>query len=254
MSHLSIVHGGRVEDFVRKLKSKGVRGTYRSVAARLRWDVAEWMRERYWEHKLGISTAGDIRGDALGHDHPDYHGYGPSRYGSLRRILGALAIENGRDVFIDFGSGKGRVLVLAAMHPFRQVIGVDCSRDLNDIAARNIENARHWMKCQHIDIVAMDAAAYTLPDDATVLYFANPFSGDVLERVLENIKASLMRAPRPISLISHNHEPTYPFEQQIRSCRWLQVRTTIRLQRNTRAWIYTNSRLAPMTMKNPPSR
>lgn len=233
---------GRIADLAHKVRSKGFRGTSRSVAYRLRWDVSEWFRERYWESKLGISTAGDIRRDVLGYQHPDYHGYGPSRYGSLRKILRALTVEDGRDVFIDFGSGKGRVLVLAAMYPFRRVVGVDCASDVNETARHNIDSARRWMKCQHIDIVAIDAAAYEVPDDATVLYFANPFSGEILDRVLDNIKASLMRAPRPISVISHSHEPTYPFEQQIRSCPWLQVRTTVSLQRHTRAWIYTNSR------------
>ena len=224
--------------FAQKARAKGVRGVCRSIAHRVRWDIVEWVREQYWEWKLGVSTTGDVPADALGLPDPDCHGYGPSRYGSLRKILNSMDIDSATDVFIDFGSGKGRVLVLAATYPFRRVIGVDPSAKLNDIARRNVSQARRWLRCPQVAVLSADAATYAIPDDATVLYFANPFSGRVLDQVLDNIRASLARAPRRIYLISHNHDVSYPCEQQIRSCSWLRVAAEISLQRNTRAWIY----------------
>ena len=231
---------GGMADLLRKIRSKGFRGTSRSIAYRmLLW--GEWIRGKYFEWKLGISTAGIIPSDALGHPHADYHEYDPAYYGSIHTIMRALDLRRGNDVFIDFGSGKGRVLIVAAMYPFQRMIGVEFSPELNDIAQQNIQRALKWTKCQNIEAIAVDAAVYEVHDDAAVLYFQNPFSGEILGKVLENIKASLMRTPRRISLISHSHHPTNPFEQQIRMCPWMQRGAEVRLQRGTRAWIYTNA-------------
>lgn len=223
---------------LRKIRSKGVRNTCRAVADR----VEEWILAPYYEWRLGITTSGRISSEALGYQHPECNHYGPSAYGNIRRIFKALNVQHGKDVFVDFGSGKGRVLILAAMQPFERIIGVERSPDLSDIARHNIERTRRRMTCQHIEVVTADAVAYEVPDDATVVYFANPFGGEILDAVLDNVKASLMRAPRQLSVISHGYDSANPFERQIRMCEWLYLREEVRLQRINCAWIYTNSR------------
>ncbi len=47
----------------------------------------------------------------------------------------------------------------------------------------------------------MDAAAYEIPDDVTVVYFYYPFVGDTFRRVMDNLAASLARRPRRLRLI-----------------------------------------------------
>jgi SAM-dependent methyltransferase len=237
---VSTLAASRAVRFAQKARAKGVRGICRSIAHRVRWDISEWLREQYWERRLGICTTGDESAEALGLPSRDCHGYGPSRYGSLRRIFDSLVVDPAADVFIDFGSGKGRVLAVAATYPFRKVIGVDPASQLNAIAHGNIGSARPWLRCSDIEIVAVDATSYAIPDTATVLYFANPFSGAVLSRVLDNVRASLGRAPRRITIISHNHDPSYDCERQIRSRSWLRLAAEIELQRHTRAWIYVS--------------
>jgi tRNA1(Val) A37 N6-methylase TrmN6 len=54
------------------------------------------------------------------------------------RILNLLNPEPGRYDFVDFGSGKGRVLLIASQFPFCQVIGVEFDRRLHAIAQENI--------------------------------------------------------------------------------------------------------------------
>lgn len=201
------------------------------------------MLEPYYEWRLGIATTGRLGGAALGFDHPDCHAYGASSYGNIRRIIRALHVQPGsRDVLVDFGSGKGRVLVLAAMHPFDRLIGVERSPDLNDIARQNIARARARLTCQNIDLVTTDAAAYELSDDTTIVYFASPFGGGILDAVLDKVQASLIRAPRRLRVVSHGYRSDNTFERHIRSREWLSLRTEVRLQRSNSAWIYTNSR------------
>ena len=65
--------------------------------------------------------------------------YVPSGWLSLRRMMHGLTPTN-VDVFLDLGSGMGRIVNMAARrYPFKRVIGVEISGELNDIA---IENAR----------------------------------------------------------------------------------------------------------------
>lgn len=227
--------------YLRKLNSKGVKGLWEYAACRT-FPLRERLLEAYLEWRLGIETRGEIAPEDLGHRSPCVNGYMPTFYASNLAILGKLRVSPERDVFIDFGSGKGRVIALAARYPFKRVIGIEFSSELNEIARRNIERARGVLRCRDVELVSVDAREYQIPDEATVLYLANPFYGDVLDAVLNAIRASLIRSPRPITVISHSHSPAQPFEEQMRSCPWLELRSEVKLQCWTGAWIYANCR------------
>lgn len=126
--------------------------------------------------------------------------YQPSPVYSLRRLLGRLAIRYEDYSFVDFGSGKGRTLLIAGELPFRQVLGVEFSEELHRRAERNIA-CYGKRKATHIQSVHADATAFSLPADALVLYFFNPFTQPVLDRVLANIVASAGACPRRIILV-----------------------------------------------------
>jgi hypothetical protein len=102
-------------------------------------------------------------------------------------------------LFIDFGSGKGRALLLAAEHPFRKIIGVEFSAELHIIAQRNIE---HYQKSTNsrrdIESICMDATAFSIPNEKSVCYFFNPFNEVVLAKVLDNIQKSIIEHPRTV--------------------------------------------------------
>jgi tRNA1(Val) A37 N6-methylase TrmN6 len=114
------------------------------------------------------------------------------------------------DVFIEFGCGKGRVVLDAARrYPFRRVVGVEIAPDLSDVARRLITRERARLRCRDVTIETVDATEYSIPDDMTHAYLYNPFYGETFERVCENIIASLDRAPRSLRVIylhPANHE------------------------------------------------
>jgi cyclopropane fatty-acyl-phospholipid synthase-like methyltransferase len=60
----------------------------------------------------------------------------------LSRALDRLQLDPRDFVFVDLGSGKGRVILRAATRPFRRVEGVEFSEPLHRVALRNIDNAR----------------------------------------------------------------------------------------------------------------
>ena len=160
--------------------------------ARLTARVGDFVFERQ------IETSGHAK--AFSHYHPDRVWYQPSGWSYLRRILPRREIDAG-DVFLDLGSGKGRVLLQAARCPFARVTGVEISPSLNEIAQANIERKRHKLACENVELVTTDATAYELPDDVTVIYLYYPFVGDTFRRVVDNIVASYRRRPRRIRLI-----------------------------------------------------
>ena len=57
----------------------------------------------------------------------------------IHRMIRRLKVNRQRFTFIDLGSGKGRVLLIAAQYPFKSVIGIEFSKTLHDIALTNIQ-------------------------------------------------------------------------------------------------------------------
>jgi hypothetical protein len=159
-------------------------------------------RERYHERRLGIETTAVIPLESFGVTDIDCHPYVPIGYRTFREILSRHRIEPGRDVFCDFGSGMGRAIVLAAEYPFRRVIGIEMIPELHQRALENIERARPKLVCAEVNSVLADATTYAVPDDLTVAFFYNPFHGDVLDRVLGNIAASIRRTPRTVTVLA----------------------------------------------------
>lgn len=168
----------------------------RSRVTRAGWRVAQRLGDLV--HERGLETSG--HGAEVEHYHPDRVWYQPSGWSYLRRALPPSAVQP-TDVFVDFGSGKGRVLYQAAQYLFARVIGVEISAALNEIARANIDRNLHRLSCKNIELVTSDAAEYEVPDDVTVAYFYYPFVGQTFGHVVKNIVASLDRRPRRFRII-----------------------------------------------------
>ena len=128
--------------------------------------------------------------------------YEPSPSGMVRSILSTLGLDWRRYTFVDFGAGKGRVLLLAAELPFKNIIGVEFSPELAELASNNI--ARYLAQAgssARISCLCLDAVDFRFPEDPLVCYFYNPFGYPVLERVLSNLLASHARSARDIYVI-----------------------------------------------------
>jgi predicted RNA methylase len=131
------------------------------------------------------------------------HDYMPARPGSARRALAELPLKNPSNyTFVDLGSGKGRIMFLAAEFPFRRIQGVEFAVELHNAAQSNIRHYRYFRRqCTQIESVNMDASDYDLPNDNLVLHLFNPFGAEVLEKVLANLAVSLREHPRHVIVI-----------------------------------------------------
>jgi len=132
------------------------------------------------------------------------------RYEAFPRLpllwaLAALRIDPTRFTFVDYGAGRGRAVLTAARLPFAACVGVEFSQTLHAEACDNVAAyPMDRLACRTITVVNVNAADYTLPSGDLVLFFYNPFTAAVLDRVAEQIEAAARAEPRDIRVIYVN--------------------------------------------------
>ncbi|OHB61698.1 MAG: hypothetical protein A2167_01035 [Planctomycetes bacterium RBG_13_46_10] len=180
--------------------------------------IAHRISDRYYDWRLGISTCGSVESAELGIRNPMCRWYSPTDYRSFRKVMRHFKIRDNRDVFLDYGAGKGRVLIMAAAYPFRRIIGIEIAPQLVVIAKQNIQRARRKLSCNDIWVLTADAASYAVSPEVTFVYGYHSFVGETLSKVLRNIRHSLIEAPRELTIIWKN---IGPFEEHVKHCDWL---------------------------------
>ena len=107
--------------------------------------------------------------------------------------------------FVDLGSGKGRVLMLAAQRPFRRVIGVEISQRLHDASVRNVAAfSARYRGTAPIECLCADASAYELPEGDLAVFLYNPFDAALLAQARDRMLAACARSARKLCVIYVN--------------------------------------------------
>jgi SAM-dependent methyltransferase len=137
----------------------------------------------------------------------------------FEEMIAALPAQRHQFTFVDVGSGKGRVLLLAAAHGFRGVMGVEFLPQLDRIAKQNIAKfVADRPDAGSIKSFCLDARDFSFPQEPLVVYLFNPFPEDAFVEVLENLKRSIDRHPRPLWIAYRFPE----FETLLKRSQWLE--------------------------------
>lgn len=159
----------------------------------------------WWEYRLGISTRGLVPVD-----HFDSCPYGTMSYSNVWKILDHLELGSS-DVFVDIGSGKGRILCCAARnYPVERVVGVDLSEPFCEAARENALRLRGRHAPIHVHTGTADEFDYS---DASVLFLFNPFGATTLAPLLEKVGREPHRELRVV-YANPSSEHDAVFEQQ----------------------------------------
>jgi SAM-dependent methyltransferase len=191
-------------------RKRGALGTLRVAAGEgaylLRYRYREWRFDR----SLGVNTR-NTEGPGTrarifnGIESEARHsvtGFGPTDPAVLVELLESLPIRHEDFAFVDIGSGKGRALLIASNWPFRQILGVELSAELDAVARRNLSDRRgRPPRCQDIRTVSADATTHPLPAGPVLLFLNNPFRQEGLERFLASVESSWRASPRPIFIL-----------------------------------------------------
>ena len=188
-----------------KLRQDGVRSLLRRGIGKLpRWHDRDRTQSSF-DQEFGTDTDGVVPLWKLQIESPHREQgvrYQASAPDFIRAAIESLPIAPADFVYVDIGSGKGRTLLVASEYPFRRVIGVEFSSELNAIATENIRRYPGVRRrCADVSSVCADASTWEFPTENTVLFLYNPFGERVLRRVLGNLRTSLARHPRDVYII-----------------------------------------------------
>ena len=160
------------------------------------------MTDAQWDKLLKIRTAG--RDDS----HSDRYRfpYEPTPYSVLERLAqsGYLTKKN---TLLDYGCGKGRVPFFLGFQSGCQCVGIEAD---DRIYATGMENLQTAVSAGKVELHCGEAEYYTVPKEVDRIYFFNPFSVEILKKVIARILQSSYEEPREILLFFY-----YPADEYV---------------------------------------
>ena len=160
------------------------------------------MTEKQWDKLLKIKTSGRDDSKSNTYNYP----YEPTPYEVLERLASRDFITKSNTV-LDYGCGKGRVDFYLADQTKCKTIGIEYDERMYEKAVENQEES--GMK-HRTSFVLENAIHYVVPDSVDRIYFFNPFSVDILQKVMMQIMDSYYMNPRELLLFFY-----YPSDEYI---------------------------------------
>ena len=160
--------------------------------------------ENQWDQLLQIQTTGRDETNADAYHHP----YEPTPYRVLERLAdsGWFGPE---DTVLDYGSGKGRVGFFLSNRTKAKTIGIEYDAHIYESA---LENQKAAGQNATAAFVLTRAEEYAVPAEVNRCYFFNPFSREILHKVMARILKSYYEHPREVFLFFY-----YPADEYV-SC------------------------------------
>ncbi len=158
--------------------------------------------ENIWDKLLHIKTTGRDDSNSDQYRYP----YEPTPYSVLERLANSGLIGK-KDVVLDYGCGKGRVGFFLSYQAKAKTIGIEYDERIYRNA---IENQKTVISRSKAEFILARAEAYEVPAEVNRYYFFNPFSVEILRKVIARIIESYYDNPRKTLLFFY-----YPSEEYI---------------------------------------
>lgn len=158
--------------------------------------------ENAWDKYLQIKTTGRDDSNSDQYRYP----YEPTPYSVLERLANSGFIGK-KDVVLDYGCGKGRVDFYLSYQTKAKTIGIEYDER---ICERALENKKTAVSKAKVEIVLTRAEVYEVPEEVNRFYFFNPFSVEILRKVIARIIESYYNNNREIYLFFY-----YPSKEYI---------------------------------------
>jgi|GEM_PF-1443760 len=231
----------------------GCESLFHSIESLLR-NVQHYL-DASFDRKYGVKTAGrnylpDLT--TASNNYKECFWYEPMSAKIFRQIMRQLHIPFDQFEFIDFGSGKGRVLFLASEYGFKKITGVEFAQELHHIAGENIAIWRsNNAQSQNIfENICTDATNFPIPKSPLVIFFNSLFKGTVMDRVINNVLTSYAMNPREIALIFYGpyNKSKKPLDQPEFQVRELKLRADWSVFVKYRCFLFTSHELTLMPL------
>ena len=158
--------------------------------------------EQQWDKLLRIKTSGrdDTKSDCFRYP------YEPTPYVVLERLANSGYIRK-KDIVLDYGCGKGRVDFFLAYQVGAHCLGVEYDERILAVAR---ENEKIAVSARKVEFVLGNAETFPVPEKVNQCFFFNPFSVELLRKVMARIVTSYYECPREMFLFFY-----YPSEEYI---------------------------------------
>ncbi len=164
--------------------------------------MKESKNETRWDKLLQIWTMGRDDSNADQYRYP----YEPTPYSVLERLASSGLIRKG-NTLLDYGCGKGRVDFFLSYQTRCQSIGIEYDERIYEKAIQNKETA---ISSARVSVELANAENFIVPENADRIYFFNPFSVEILQKVISRILDSYFEKNRPIQMFFY-----YPSDEYI---------------------------------------
>ncbi len=158
--------------------------------------------EMQWDKMLKIKTTGRDDSHADQYRYP----YEPTPYPVLERLANSGWLRK-KNTLLDYGTGKGRVCFYLSYQTRCQSVGIEYDERIFGQAAENQETA---VSGNRTSFVKTNAESFAVPKEVDRCYFFNPFSVEILQKVLARIYESYYENPREILLFFY-----YPSDEYV---------------------------------------
>lgn len=189
---------------IRYMMDKGLSGTAETIGFYCRMSRAKWIN-RCYDKRFCVDTGAGLSPSQLATHSAnldDAEIYTPMPEKTFHAQIAPLELNTHEYTFVDFGSGKGKVLLMASDYPFKKILGVEFASNLHEVALSNLANYRsEKQQCSDLHPLLEDASTFSIPPGPCLLFFYAPFQGQVLVDVLENIRRSIVASPRPLVIL-----------------------------------------------------
>ena len=157
--------------------------------------------ETRWDKLLKIRTTGrdDSRSDQYRYP------YEPTPYSVLERLVNSGYIRK-KNVLLDYGCGKGRVELFMAYQTRCHAIGIEYD---DRIFATACENKKSGISGERTTFLLENAEHYQVPTEVDRVFFFNPFSIEILRKVIAAVNASCYEKPREMLLFFYYPQDEY---------------------------------------------
>jgi predicted RNA methylase len=183
-----------------------------------RYSIGLFLREILFDLRHRVETVAPIELSSL--SVPENKRSGASRYQGtdprlVKEIFASLPRTATESTFVDYGCGKGRVLILALLHGFKRVVGVEFAPELAEMSRRNVcRVAPPSAAPDCFEVFQGDAADFPPPPGPLTVFLYNPFHGDTLKQVAENLQLHARQHANPVRLLYVNPSSLDVFEEK----------------------------------------
>lgn len=131
--------------------------------------------------------------------------YEPTPYSVLERLANSGLIRK-KDVVLDYGCGKGRVDFFLSYQTKANTVGIEYDERIYHSALNNQKTA---VSGARTEFVMARAEEYEVPPEVNQYYFFNPFSVEILRKVIARIIESYYEKPREMFLFFYYSSEEY---------------------------------------------